>query len=77
MEHLYDEDGDLSLTSKLWFLDVCDGRVDLLPEQAADFEYLRCQRRDGKFFESSAEAFMIEFPRIQALFYQWVQDAAE
>ena len=76
MDHLY-EDGELSLSAKLWFLDVVDGRIALLDEQREDFLYLLNLRRDDQFYASETEAFIIEFPRVQDRFFQMVQEIGE
>lgn len=75
-EHLY-EDGELTVAAKLWYLDVVDGRVALLPAQHPDFFHLMSLRRDGHFYDSYFEAFMIEYPRAQALFALMANEAGE
>ncbi len=47
--HLYDEDGAISMDTRMWFLDVIDGLIALLPEQREDFHFLLEERADGRF----------------------------
>ncbi|MBB4859449.1 hypothetical protein HNO88_002778 [Novosphingobium chloroacetimidivorans] len=66
--HLYDDDATLSLGAKLWFLDVVDGRVALLPEQHDDFHFLLQERGYGRFYDSATEAYILDFQRVQGRF---------
>lgn len=73
-DHLY-EDGYLTLQSKIWFLEVVDGHVALVPEQQDDFLHLLSLRGTSEFYADPFEAFVIEFPRTQMAFYEMVQNA--
>jgi hypothetical protein len=76
IEHLYDEDG-LTLEAKLWYQDVCHGRIELLDEQREAFEHLRqCRCRD-EFYESATEAYIVEFQLMQSYFAHMVQEIGE
>lgn len=68
--HLYAADGTLELGTKLWFLDVVDGRVALLPDQIADFLDLLEERGHGRFYDSATEAYILDFQRVQTRFTQ-------
>lgn len=72
--HLYDDDGTLSMGAKLWFLDVIDGRVALLPEQHDDFHFLLEERGHGRFYDSDTEAFILDFQRVQARFHHMLAE---
>jgi len=74
MDHLYHEDGQISMSAKLWFLDVVDGRTMLLPEQEAEFLFLLAERRDGRFYASATEAYVLDFQRVQARFAMMVEE---
>lgn len=77
MHHLYDEDGTLLLGSKLWFLDVVDGRIALLPEQIDDFLHLLTERTHGRFYDSETEAYILDFQRVQARFHAMLEELGD
>jgi len=77
MDHLYDNDGQISMSAKLWCLDVFDGRTMLLPEQEAEFLYLLAERREGRFYASATEAYVLDFQRVQGRFAMMVQELAD
>ncbi|WP_334185104.1 hypothetical protein [Novosphingobium sp.] len=77
MDHLYDEDGQISMSAKLWCLDVFDGRTTLLPKQEADFLFLLAERRDGRFYANATEAYVLDFQRVQARFAMMVDELGD
>ncbi|MYL98427.1 hypothetical protein GR702_11695 [Novosphingobium sp. FGD1] len=75
--HLYDDDGTINMGTKLWFLDVVDGRIALPPEQTDDFLFLLEERGHGRFWDSATEAYIIEFQRVQGLFHYMLEEMAD
>jgi hypothetical protein len=77
MHHLYDDDGAISMGTKLWFLDVVDGRVGLLPDQRDDFHFLLEERAHDRFYASATEAYIFDFQRVQSRFAMMVEELAD
>lgn len=65
------------MSAKLWFLDVVDGRTMLLAEQEAEFLYLLTERREGRFYASATEAYVLDFQRVQGRFAMMVQELGD
>lgn len=75
--HLYAEDGTLDLGTKLWFLDVVDGRIALLPDQRDDFHFLLEERGHDRFYDSATEAYILDFQRVQGRFAAMLEELGD
>ncbi len=71
-DHLYDDEGFPTVEAKIWYLDVCDGRIALLPEQRDHFFHLMELRQTDSFYSDAYEGFLFEFPRIEMKFHAMV-----
>lgn len=74
IEHYFDELGFPTASAKFWYFDVCHGRYALLDDQREVFDKLREAMAEDRFYETAAEAFVTEFPRIQTLFQHMIDE---